>query len=92
MYKRQIKTYANSLNTTISGSNNVTAGSKFTVTFAINNTKDVQGIQTRINFNSSHFSIVNPTNLISNSSGGSLHQTTRIMQVGPNTDQEICHF
>jgi len=65
-----IKTYANSLNTTISGSNNVTAGSKFTVTFAINNTKDVQGIQTRINFNSSHFSIVNPTNLISNSSGG----------------------
>lgn len=64
------RVYANTLGTSISGTTSVTAGNRFTLTFAITNAANAQGIQSKINFNSNHFSIVSATNLISNTSGG----------------------
>ena len=62
--------HANTLNTSITGSSNVTAGNSFTLTFAVTNAKDAQGIQSIISYDTNHFSIVSAQNLISNSSGG----------------------
>ena len=70
--------HANTLSTSITGTTNVTAGTRFTLTFAVTNAKDAQGIQTIINYDTNHFSIVGtPANLISNSAGGYTLATNR---------------
>lgn len=59
-----IQIHANTPGSSISGNTNVTAGSRFSLTFAITNTSNLVGIESRINYNSTYFSIVNATNLV----------------------------
>jgi hypothetical protein len=56
--------YANTPTGSITGNTNVTAGSRFSLTFAITNATNIVGIESVINFNTNHFSIVSFTNLV----------------------------
>jgi hypothetical protein len=60
--------YANTPTGSITGNTNITAGTRFTLTFAITNSTNIVGVESIINFNSNHFSIVNTTNLVSDGS------------------------
>ncbi len=60
--------YANTPTGSISGNTNVTAGTRFTLTFAITNATNIVGVESIISFNTNHFSIVNTTNLVSDGS------------------------
>ena len=60
-----IEVIANSPSASISGNTNITAGTRFALTFAITNSSNLAGIQTVINYNPDHFSIHGtPTNLV----------------------------
>lgn len=59
-----IQIHANTPGSSISGNTSVTAGSRFTLTFAITNASNLVGIESRINYNSTYFSIANATNLV----------------------------
>ncbi len=61
-----LQIHANTASGSISGSTNVTAGTQFTLTFAIANGTNVEGVESVINFDSTHFSIVSSENLGSN--------------------------
>lgn len=57
----------NAASASITGTTNVTAGTRFSLTFAVTNTTNLEAIQTVIDFNSNHFSMTNNiTNLITN--------------------------
>ena len=62
-----VQIHANA-SSSISGNTSVTAGTRFTLTFAITNASNLAGIQTTISFNSNHFSIANRTHLIGSTS------------------------
>jgi hypothetical protein len=68
---------ANTPSSSISGNTNVTAGSRFTLTFAITNATNIVGIDTYVNFDANHFSIVSATNLISGGLSNPFNTTNR---------------
>lgn len=58
-----VRIFANTAVGSISGSTSVTAGTQFSLTFAISNASNVEGVETVIAFNSNHFSVVDYRNL-----------------------------
>jgi hypothetical protein len=72
-----IQIQANTPSSSISGNTNITAGTRFTLTFAITNATNIVGIDTYVNFDSNHFSIVNATNLISGGLSNPFNSTNR---------------
>lgn len=68
-----VRINANTPVAAISGNTQITAGTQFTLTFAINNASNLAGIETFINFNTNHFAITSHLFLVGN---GDVNPTT----------------